>query len=414
MRRLNQNIPPRRAHEILEKVQSYTESGQKVTVHCKLITPMYGGGVKVGEIDREMPIRASSIRGHLRFWWRLLNGAGQSSPDLFANESKLWGGISRKGPRASRVILRVKCAQVSDQNLIKKRELEKALLLPTYALILEPGKNPTFLNAGYTFDLVLRFEKSVKAEEQKGVIEALRWWASFSGVGARTRRGFGAVEVTTKDVELEPVSPEEVERHGGLMVLSGRPNRCAMKVWKEAIDALKQFRQGKGIGRASGSGNRPGRSLWPEADSIRRLKGTHAPSSVPKHPVDGFYPRAAFGLPLVFHFKDKNNGDPKGKNGDSLELSPVVHDRMASPLILRPWFNGRHQYCPAAMLLPGWKERVSVHVSLDKEHEMPAWPQNPDKREERAKHIEPMSAQGATDALVAFMGYFKKRATGGR
>ena len=414
MRRLNQNIPPRRAHEILDKVQSYTESGQKVTVHCKLITPMYGGGVKVGEIDREMPIRASSIRGHLRFWWRLLNGAGQSSPDLFANESKLWGGISRKGPRASRVTLRVKCAQVNDQNLIKKRELEKAHLLPTYALILDPSKNPTFLNAGYAFDLVLRFEQSVKAEERKGVIEALRWWASFSGIGARTRRGFGAVEVTTKDVELEPVSPEEVERHGGRMVLSGRPNRCAMKVWKEAIDALKQFRQGKGIGRASGSGNRPGRSLWPEADSIRRLKGTHAPSSVPKHPVDGFYPRAAFGLPLVFHFKDKNKGDPKGKNGDSLELSPVVHDRMASPLTLRPWFNGRDRYCSAALLLPGWEERVSVPVILDMEHETPAWPKNPDERGEQARNIKPMRTQGATDALSAFMTYFEERTPGGR
>ena len=412
MRRLNLNIPPKRAHEILDKVQSYTESGQKVTVHCKLITPMYGGGVKVGEIDREMPIRASSIRGHLRFWWRLLNGAGQSSRDLFANESNLWGGISRKGPRASRVTLRVKCAQVSDQNLINKKELGKAL--PAYALILDPGKNPTFLNAGYAFDLVLCFAQSVKAEERKGVIEALRWWASFSGIGARTRRGFGAVEVTTKDVELEPVSPEEVERHGGLMVLSGRPNRCAMKVWKEAIDALKQFRQGKGIGRAYGSGNPPGRSLWPEADSIRRLKGTHAPNSGPRHPVDGFYPRAAFGLPLVFHFKDKNKGDPKGKNGDSLELSPVVHDRMASPLTLRPWFNGRDRYCSAAMLLPSWEERVSMHVSLDKEHDMLTWPQSPHERGEQAQHIEPMQIQRATDALSAFMTYFEEHATGGR
>ena len=99
------------------------------------------------------------------------------------------------------------------------------------------------------------------------------------------------------------------------------------------------------MGRNQGLGNRPGRSRWPEADTIRRATNTHAPMHKPEHPVDGFYPRAAFGLPLVFHFKDKNEGDPRGQDSDSLVLNPEGHDRMASPLILRPYFDGR-QYRP--------------------------------------------------------------------
>ena len=27
-----------------------------MTAHCKLLTPMYGGGVKPGNVDRELPI----------------------------------------------------------------------------------------------------------------------------------------------------------------------------------------------------------------------------------------------------------------------------------------------------------------------------------------------------------------------
>jgi CRISPR/Cas system CMR-associated protein Cmr1 (group 7 of RAMP superfamily) len=42
------------------------------TLDCQLITPLYGGGVKAHTIDESMPIRVSSIRGQLRFWWRLL------------------------------------------------------------------------------------------------------------------------------------------------------------------------------------------------------------------------------------------------------------------------------------------------------------------------------------------------------
>ncbi len=39
------------------------------TYQVKVITPIYGGGVKAGEPDKDMPIRASAIRGQLRYWW---------------------------------------------------------------------------------------------------------------------------------------------------------------------------------------------------------------------------------------------------------------------------------------------------------------------------------------------------------
>lgn len=31
------------------------------------LTPLYGGGVKDGVVDTELPVRASTIRGQLRF-----------------------------------------------------------------------------------------------------------------------------------------------------------------------------------------------------------------------------------------------------------------------------------------------------------------------------------------------------------
>ena len=408
MRRPNPTVLPERAREIWDRVQSSAGSEQTVTVRCTLITPMHGGGVTAGEVDRDMPIRASALRGQLRFWWRLLNNADGPPSDLFAIESDLWGGLSSQGPRSSRVTVRVKSAPVNDQKLITINEEPQGF--PAYALILEPRENPSFLKAGYDFDLVLHFGKSVTPQQRGGVVEALRWWANFAGVGARTRRGFGAVKATADSVELKPVAPEEVERRGGRMV-TGRPARDATQAWKDAIGALQQFRQGKSVGRHPGSGKRPGRSRWPEADTIRRLKKTHAPGHKPEHPVDSFYPRAAFGLPLVFHFKDRS--DPRGKNGDSLVLNPARHERMASPLILRPWFDGQ-RYCPAALLLPRWEERVSVRVSLDSEREVPAWPESPEERERQARQIEPIHTQEAADALSAFMGYFEKRMNGGR
>ena len=404
MRRLGPNILPARARQIWRSVQSSTGSGGTVTVRCELVTPMYGGGVTAGEVDRDMPIRASALRGQLRFWWRLLNDVGQPASRLFDDESDLWGGISSQGPRASRVTLQVKSAPVTAGGLIAKTALanQNPRGFPAYALIVQPGQNPSFLKAGYAFDLVLRFKGSITPPQRDSVIEALRWWASFAGVGARTRRGFGAVKATAGGVGLNPVSPAEVGRRGGWMVMR-KPAQNATAAWSDAVDALQQFRQGVGVGRNPGAGRRPGRSRWPEADTIRRLVGTHAPGHQPTHPVDGFYPRAAFGLPLVFHFRDR--GDPQPTNNNNLVLNPDGRERMASPLICRPWFDGQ-RYCPAALLLPGWGQRVSVRVRLDSAPATPAWPNAPAQRGQLAQNIQPMHTQNATDALSAFMNYF--------
>ena len=54
-------------------------------------------GVKAGEPDTQMPIRASAIRGQLRYWWRFLatNPALLiSGEDLFNAERDIWGGMA--------------------------------------------------------------------------------------------------------------------------------------------------------------------------------------------------------------------------------------------------------------------------------------------------------------------------------
>lgn len=375
---------------------------EAVTVKCELITPMYGGGVKAGEVDCAMPIRASALRGQLRFWWRLLDRAAngdRASKDVFEDECAIWGGISAKGARASQVTVRVDCEPIDHTQLIPARPPN----VPGYGLILDRDKpRPKLLSQGYEFELTLEFRRE-EAKDQ--VVDALRWWAAFGGVGARTRRGFGAVVA-----DLPGVNGEDAQTAGGRVTV--RPAAAnAMDAWHEAVHTLRNFRQA----RAEGGGRGPGRSKWPEADTIRRLAGKNAPATGPArpwahepvHPVNGVYPRAAFGLPIVFHFKDR--GDPDGNT-----LEPAGHwDRMASPLILRPYFDGT-DWRPMALLLPGWADRIGVNVELTRAtasgarravagSRAAAWPNS--GREELARQIDPMKDRG-DDVLTAFMQYF--------
>ena len=58
----------------------------------KLITPLYGGGVKAGEVDTVTPIRGTAVRGQLRFWWRAIRG-GQFDGNLAKmkeKEDEMW------------------------------------------------------------------------------------------------------------------------------------------------------------------------------------------------------------------------------------------------------------------------------------------------------------------------------------
>ena len=113
--------------------------------------------------------------------------------------------------------------------------------------------------------------------------------------------------------------------------------------WAEAIEVMRVFRQGAGVGRNPGSlgrANMPGRSRWPEPEAIRTL----TKSRLPKHQrlaaiPDNAFPRAEFGLPIVFHFKDgqeKKERFSEFRDPPESELCPVGSKRMASPVILRP------------------------------------------------------------------------------
>lgn len=430
MRRANPKLDARAAEtawrEVSERQVAQDATAACEPFNCQTVTPLYGGGVRAGEVDSELPIRPSGLRGQLRFWWRLLNRSRYpSSRELFAAEKVLWGGIGADGPTASRV--RVRVGDVSRAERFPAFEFKPkpdgtygtapkaAPGVSAYALFSAQGKltaskreieeRPRLLaKAGVKFALHIDCPPERWAEVEL----ALRWWASFGGVGARTRRGLGAVQVNglvnsgSTPNGLLPVMAKDVAEAGGRLVL-GRQQHDATAAWNTAVDALRDFRQKAGVGRNPGNEhNRPGRSRWPEADMIRRLSGQHANMHVPEHPAQDCFPRAAFGLPVVFHFKDGE--DPP----DHILEPDGDFDRMASPLILRPYWDGQ-VFRPAALLLPGWQRALQQHLKFkDTQHRhLETWPSDPAMRQETAKTITPMAEHGV-DPLTAFLDFFAK------
>ena len=361
-----------------------------------LITPMMGGGVRKGEPDLAMPIRASAIRGHLRFWWRLLARSGRwpdaldrTKPDgvaLYEAETLRFGGLT-KNAQASAIRLTVKGPESQPEltkfddteEVVKAGDWRRAVVVNdqftklAYGMYAARGQIEVHQGAR---ELKSAPQKIVAASAQitvtltldlapqfRGEFElVMRWWAAFGGVGARTRRGFGALCVKRNNIELSRPPDDEILAAGCQLFLNPKLLSTAKLAHIEAVEKLKRFRQGP-----DGRNGQMGRSFWPEANSIRMIAGTWRVkaggiSFAPPSNFKPVFPRAAFGLPIEFRFKNQFADDARGDvlrddapcDPETATLKPATlgSERMASPLILRPIAAANGRYQAGALLMP--------------------------------------------------------------
>lgn len=404
---------------------SPTPSLLRVTLPLRLLTPIIGGGVRPMEPDRAQPVRVTALRGALRWWWRVLQpDEPERSPQerlkrLRENERLLFGGVAGKGEGEKDNVpslVRVGVVVTQAPTLVPAgyhkdiggrlgplpewaigRELGYALFplqLPRAALMEWSAKHPGQAAPTQSVITSLEFKLSVEldrvalrarcrarlgeqaTEEQvtqdanrraASVLAALRWWLHWGGVGARTRRGFGAVglrgaaEVENGagliDAATLTKPPEAVDLprlNNGASVPGDRPTLFGAQLLRRAsssgindpaaehrllVSALRDMRQRPGYARDPGQGNRPGETRWPEAELMKhRLaqgQGLRHVLRLPTAKPDQLTaPRAAFGLPIIVQFKDRGDDQANGQIVPSVR--GVETDRWASPVLLRP------------------------------------------------------------------------------
>jgi CRISPR-associated protein Cmr1 len=339
----------------------------------ELVTPLFGGGVEAGENDPTMPVRCTAIRGQLQFWWRATRGAACASlEELRARHREVWGATECASP----VVVEVAEVQASEpvpcaeyrwdaqagrgRGGWRLRWLEpfhgrdSALpyvwfpfqgTQPAADPRAEPVERPARCIHRASFLLRLRFPARLRPD-----VEAAVWaWVNFGGLGARTRRGCGALYCK----ELAPAGLQGLGdwfrlRAGGSpgerrdwptlggRLLYRRTTSNGFDAWNHVVGLMRLFRQGRDVGRNPGESElRPGRSRFPEPETIRRILDTGSAAHEPWPWMPDGFPRAELGLPIVFHFKDERDGEP-GQTCLYPYVGEETKDRMASPLILKP------------------------------------------------------------------------------
>jgi CRISPR-associated protein Cmr1 len=178
-----------------------------IEVKLSLITPMFGGSADAGQVDPHRPVTAKSIRGHLRFWWRACRaGQFRSVDDMFRREAEIWGAAAEfnnkggleQGPGAVDLEVEVTNAgqRVNAAELIPKASRESGPQEGVFMFPFQEQKRDNRPAADALRDVSFTLRLFLKSEGFKeDVRDALIAWILFGGVGARTRRGCGALKL---------------------------------------------------------------------------------------------------------------------------------------------------------------------------------------------------------------------------
>ncbi|MCS6800315.1 MAG: type III-B CRISPR module RAMP protein Cmr1 [Chloroflexota bacterium] len=350
-------------------------------VTVQVVTPILGGSVQPRTVDEIDVIRPATVRGHLRFWWRALHGHRYATAEqLFDAESALWGRAATDQGGRSAVELAVQIERRS------QKDGSNVSLGDTGAYALWPARETRERGAvkdpaapRWCPGIQVRFEFTVPAARAQEVRDTVRAWLLFGGYGGRTRRGVGSLTaLSDKEAWLpKAASREEFQRLfgrdifanagasretpllAGARLFAGQPEPGAIRAWTAALGWLQDFRQGTRGAQGERArepdpqgGKRASISNWPEADKVRHLTGKTS-GHTPRHNGTPAWPRAGFGLPIIGRFqKDGRNGrrldEPEG-----FELrwrsNGTEHDRLASPLIVKPLALANGQFVPIAL-----------------------------------------------------------------
>lgn len=381
-----------------------------------LITPLFGGGVKKQQADPVTTVRGTEIRGLLRFWWRACKGGqfGGKIQDMKRKEDEIWGSAAKASkPGASSVDIGVKVDKPGspEHPFRKDGSRTKAAAgwrdLAYAAFPLQDGENnsPDSILSKVSFTLTITFP-----EEKRQDVEAALWaWETFGGIGARTRRGFGALknlDAPLPDGDVNEYIQKGLEKYvvddtwpAGVPHLSWNPRLIITRrfnepreAWEYLIKKLKTFRQSRNRGK-----NGPGRSHWPEPDAIRELTNRRSTQHQNRLLSVDKFPRAALGLPIVFKFKDEGTGDPEKTMLRGVEED---YERLASPLILRPLECSGGQGVGLALVLDGTSLPPGGLLLKDLQGQG-SWNVDAVLTQAEARQIVPLGQQ--TDILQAFL-----------
>lgn len=292
---------------------------ETITFHCKVITPMFLAGA-----DGQTPeLRAPSIKGAMRFWWRACNGhlvkninGKYDYSELKEEEGKIFGDTKRRSS------FNMVVEEISNMEEFEfDTKFSKEIQYFQYSLIHHNDRKG--IKPGFRFNIHISAFKNGVLKEAAYLLWIL---SHYGGLGTRVRRGAGAFSIEAE---------YDKDRVEGVEFLDETPLSIGLPKVSENENAQEYSSISSGT---SGCIHASGFSTWEEAmkDIAKRMmqvrdgKTVQQIKRIPRgqsaFKQKDLDKKAAFGLPINVFGGGKVNLENKNENGDYKEArrgSPV-------------------------------------------------------------------------------------------
>ncbi len=346
------------------------------TFQLELITPCFCGGA---EPDMQAEIRAPSIRGQLRWWFRTLGGCkslAATGMSVRAQEAMIFGSAAGDRCVAARLLVRVSRKEV--QAVVRDgQELGHPLYSDAAYLTfpvqsrerhgqpIKHARRGVLLHGG-SFDLVIQWRGPDRIWEE--ILALMMVFANVGSLGFRGRRAMGALALRPGQATSPPLS-ESLDRFCDRAALDLRAMHAVDR--KEAISKLGSWLRGwRAHGRSEdhrknhGNCNQPPLNTGFHYAKVDHDIGYHLPASQGRAAF-----RPALGLPIVQRIRDRTNNWEYGQGTPNHPKG-----RFASPVLLRPHRDNQGRWFALVVFVdarrwPGGKpvflNGEELNVSLD-------------------------------------------------
>lgn len=279
---------------------------KKITFEIETITPMFLAGAEQDKAE----LRAASIKGLLRFWWRALQAESDMNK-LRQKESEIFGSADEKKGGGSSFSIRVipngdlkptknkfpfnQQYQVPVEGKTFNINILEYLAYGTYEYVKKQGN--VFIREYYPekskFNIILSFTDDRRAND---VLKSFYVWALFGGIGSRSRNGFGSFNILNKEKAFEDIkdsisvhNPYEKENVGKLVKKRNIVSYSSFTQGIKLFKAKNTFNSGLDALADVGKTYRSGRNGLEKRHSFDRRQYIGAPiveKKVPKSFLD--------------------------------------------------------------------------------------------------------------------------------
>lgn len=238
---------------------------EELVFTCETVTPMFCYGA-----DGQTPeIRAQSIKGALRFWWRAMQEESDSKK-LFTKEADIFGHASneKKLDDISKkclfsLIIKDRGVKTKDASIFNDDSTEftlnrknaynnkvksykiKSLAYLAYGPFYRSEAKEHFEAENSQFDIIIRMPQ-INDKIKKELLKTLFLLTNFGGIGSKSRNGFGSFRIIEASEEL--ISPDIAQMMGSdkkpySSFCTGTElwtTKNAYPAWDQALNVLAQ------------------------------------------------------------------------------------------------------------------------------------------------------------------------------